>query len=133
MYMTLRVLRIKDYFVEAAGAGMYPFMIYEKASSIVKEVESTGPPLGAFPQFNYTNNKFELSKGDIILLMTDGFTERFNINNEMIGDDKAKEILGEIAGESAGKIIERFVKECDVWGGDRPQDDDVTFVVIKIK
>jgi serine phosphatase RsbU (regulator of sigma subunit) len=133
MYMTLCVLRIKDYFVEAAGAGMYPFMIFKKAASIVKEVESTGPPLGNFPQFNYTSHKFELSKGDVILLMTDGFEERFNIKNEMLGDKIAKEILGEIAGASADKIIERFVKECNEWGEDRPQDDDVTFVVIKIK
>jgi len=133
MYMTLRVLRIKDYSVEAAGAGMYPFMIFEKAAGVVKEVESTGPPLGAFPHFNYTNNKFELSSGDVIVLMTDGFTERLNERNEMIGDKRAKEILIESAGASAGKIIERFVKECDDWGGDRPQDDDVTFVVIKIK
>jgi len=133
MYMTLRVLRFKDHSVEAAGAGMYPFMIYEKAANSIKEVDSTGPPLGAFPQINYTSHKFELLKGDIILLMTDGFTERFNKNNEMIGDKRAKEILVESAGESAGKIIERFVKVGDEWGGDRPQDDDVTFVVIKIK
>lgn len=133
MYMTLCVLRIKDSYVEAAGAGMYPFMIYEKAAHNVKEVESTGPPLATFPQFDYTSHKFELSTGDIILLMTDGFTERFNTNNEMIGDRRATEILVETAGETADKIIERFVKESDEWGGDRPQDDDSTFVVIKIK
>jgi serine phosphatase RsbU (regulator of sigma subunit) len=65
--------------------------------------------------------------------MTDGFTERFNSDNEMIGDNRAKEILKEVAEESAGKIIERFVKEGDDWAGDRPQDDDSTFVVIKMK
>ena len=109
------------------------FLIFEKETGVIREVESAGPPLGAFPHFNYTNNKLELSSGDVILLMTDGFTERFNINNEMIGDKRAKEILGKFAGESAGKIIERFVKEGDLWGGDRPQDDDATFVVIKVK
>jgi serine phosphatase RsbU (regulator of sigma subunit) len=133
MYMTLRVLRFKDHSVEAVGAGMYPFMIYEKATSTIKEVESTGPPLGNFPQFNNTSYKIELSSGDVILLMTDGFTERFNVKNEMIGDERAKEILIETAGESAGNIIERFVKKSDEWGGDRPQDDDATFVVIKMK
>lgn len=133
MYMTLCILRIKDYSLEAAGAGMYPFMIYDKATGVVKEVESTGPPLGNFPKFNYKSHKFELSKGDVIILMTDGFSERFNENNEMIGDKRAKELFVESAGESADKIIDRFVKECDEWGGDRPQDDDVTFVVIKIK
>jgi serine phosphatase RsbU (regulator of sigma subunit) len=133
MYMTLRILRIKESHLEVIGAGMFPFLIFEKATDIIREVESSGPPLGAFPQFNYTNNKFELSSGDVIVLMTDGFTERFNVNNEMIGDKRAKDILVESAGESAGNIIERFVKESDEWGGDRPQDDDSTFVVIKMK
>ena len=65
--------------------------------------------------------------------MTDGFTERLNERKEILGDEKAKAILGVSAGASADEIIERFVKECDEWGGDRPQDDDATFVVIKIK
>jgi serine phosphatase RsbU (regulator of sigma subunit)/ligand-binding sensor domain-containing protein len=133
MYMTLHILRIKESHLEVIGAGMFPFLIFEKATGVIREVESAGPPLGAFPHFNYTNSEFKLSSGDVIVLMTDGFTERFNINNEMIGDKRAKEILVESAGESAGKIIERFVKESDEWGGDRPQDDDSTFVVIKIK
>jgi serine phosphatase RsbU (regulator of sigma subunit) len=133
MYMTLRILRIKKSHLEVIGAGMYPFLIFEKATGVVREVESIGPPLGAFPNFNYTNNEFELSTGDVIVLMTDGFTERLNERKEMLGDEKAKAILSEVAGASTNEIIERFVKECDDWGGDRPQDDDVTFVVIKIK
>lgn len=133
MYMTLRILRIKESYLEVIGAGMYPFLIFEKATGLIREVESAGPPLGAFPNFNYANNKFELSTGDVIVLMTDGFTERLNERNEMLGDEKAKAILGEIADASADEIIERFVKECDEWGGVRPQDDDATFVVIKIK
>jgi len=133
MYMALRILRIRDYYVEAVGAGMFPFLFYEREARIIKEVESTGPPLGVFPQFNYTSYKFNISAGDVILLMTDGFTERFNEQKEMLGDDNAKNILMEVAGESANNIIERLVKECKLWGGDRPQDDDVTFVVIKMK
>jgi len=133
MYMTLRILRIKESHLEVIGAGMYPFLIFDKATGVIREVESVGPPLGAFPQLHYTNNKFELSTGDVIVLMTDGFTERLNERNEMLGDEKAKAILGEIAGASANEIIERFVKECDEWGGERPQDDDATYVVIKIK
>jgi len=133
MYMTMQILRIKESHLEVIGAGMFPFLIFENATGVIREVESTGPPLGAFPQFNYTSHKFELSRGDVIVLMTDGFTERFNENNEMISDKRAEEILLESAGESAAKIIERFVKESDEWGGNRPQDDDATFVVIKIK
>ena len=131
MYMTLRILRIKDSHLEVIGAGMYPFLIYEKATGIIKEIESSGPPLGVFTHFNYAKQEYKLARGDVMFLMTDGFTERINNKNEMIGDDRAKNILDEVCDESANEIIKRFVKECDKWGGDIPPNDDVTFVVIK--
>ena len=113
--------------------GCLYLLIYQKSTNSIRELESSGPPLGGFSDYKYETCRVDLSEGDVILLLSDGFEERFNIKNEMLGDKIAKEILGEIAGESAAKIIERFVKECDEWGEDRPQDDDVTFVVIKIK
>ena len=133
MYMTLRILRIKDSNLDVIGAGMFPFLIYNPITGDIREIESTGPPLGAFPQGQYSNKEIKLAKGDVILLMTDGFTERRNDKNEMIGDKKSEEILREISNGSANEIIQRFVKECDAWGGDIPQDDDVTFIAIKMK
>ena len=34
---------------------------------------------------------------------------------------------------SANEIVNNFIKASDEWGGSRPQDDDITFVVIKVK
>ena len=133
MHMGIMLTRIKGNKLEMVGAGMPSMLIYQNSTDSIRELESSGPPLGGFPNYKYETCQVDLSGGDVILLLSDGFEERFNINKEMLGDDKAKEILEEIAGESSDKIIERFVKECDEWGGDRPQDDDVTFVVIKVK
>ena len=133
MHMAIMLTRINGYSLEIVGAGMPSMLIYQNSTNSVRELESSGPPLGGFPDYKYETCRVDLSEGDVMLLLSDGFEERFNIKKEMLGDDKAKEVLEEIAGESAGKIIERFVKECDEWGGDRPQDDDVTFVVIKLK
>jgi serine phosphatase RsbU (regulator of sigma subunit) len=133
MHMGIMLTRINSYRLEMVGAGMPSMLIYQNSTDSIKELESSGPPLGGFPDYKYETCRADLSDGDVILLLSDGFEERFNIKKEMLGDSRAKEILREIAGESSGKIIERFVKECDEWGGDRPQDDDVTFVVIKIK
>jgi hypothetical protein len=41
--------------------------------------------------------------------------------------------LRETANESAQNIINRFVSVGEQWAGKRPPDDDVTFVVLKIK
>ena len=131
--MGIMLTRINGYRLEMVGAGMPSMLIHQNSTNSVRELESSGPPLGGFPDYKYETCRVDLSEGDVILLLSDGFEERFNIKKEMLGDDKAKETLLESAGESAGKIIERFVKESDEWGGDRPQDDDATFVVIKIK
>ena len=74
-----------------------------------------------------------LSTGDIIVLMSDGFAERMNEKKEIFGWDKGKELLAEMNGLSADQIIKEFVKASDQWGGERQQDDDITFVVFKVK
>jgi len=64
--------------------------------------------------------------------MSDGFPEMFNPNNEMLGFEKAAEILPSIAGNAAPEIIDELVKVGELWANGRPQDDDVTFVVLKV-
>lgn len=133
MYMTLRILRIKGSHLDVIGAGMFPFLIYNPITEDIREVESTGPPLGIFQNIHYSNCEFEISKGEVILMMTDGFVEQRNDKNEMIGDKKSEVILREVGSASAQEILDRFVRESKEWGGVIPPDDDITFVVIKIK
>jgi serine phosphatase RsbU (regulator of sigma subunit) len=64
-------------------------------------------------------------------LMSDGFPEMFNETGEMLGFEKAVEVLPEIAPGAPEQIIERLVCIGQEWAGSRPQDDDVTFVVLK--
>lgn len=47
-------------------------------------------------------------------------------------DAGAKSVLKESA-QSAQEIINQFVRTRDEWAGTRPLDDDVTFVVLKVR
>lgn len=49
----------------------------------------------------------------------------------MLDYSRARDVLAEAAGESPQVIIDRFVAEGDAWAGVRPQDDDITFVVLR--
>ncbi len=51
----------------------------------------------------------------------------------MLGYEKAAEILPQIARSSSQHIINQLVKIGEDWANGRPQDDDVTFVVLKLK
>ena len=64
--------------------------------------------------------------------MSDGFPERFNGRGEMMDYAQAKSLLEEVAHQSP-QDINHFVKAGDEWGEGRPQVDDVTFVVLKVR
>jgi serine phosphatase RsbU (regulator of sigma subunit) len=133
MYMSCCFLRFQDNQIQVVGAGMPPCLYYNSEAKGVAEIESNGPPLGVFPNFNYEINCYIPSSGDIIILMSDGFAERMNDKKEIYGWDKGKDLLARMTGLSSNEIINEFVKTSDEWGEDREQDDDITIIVLKVK
>jgi serine phosphatase RsbU (regulator of sigma subunit) len=133
MYMSLHFIRISNKQLQVVGAGMPPILYFQSSTKNIMEIESGGPPLGGFPNFKYKFYNYELYKGDIIVVLTDGFAERMNNKKEIFGWDKGKDLLKRISDSTADEIIKEFIKTSDEWGGERPQDDDTTFVVFKVK
>jgi serine phosphatase RsbU (regulator of sigma subunit) len=133
LFMAMTMLKIRGKRVEASAAGMPALLIYRAAEGRVEELLISGMPLGSITAYPYKQHEFELNAGDAIMLMSDGFPEMFNEQNEMLDYGRAREVLAEVAHETSSGIIERFVREGDEWVGERPQDDDVTFVVLKVK
>ncbi|HYP49912.1 MAG TPA: PP2C family protein-serine/threonine phosphatase, partial [Pyrinomonadaceae bacterium] len=114
-------------------AGMPPLLVYRAATGEIEEIAIRALPLGSISNFAYQERELPLSPGDVLVLMSDGFPEMFNAAGEMLADDEAKRVLAESAHFSAQEIINRFVKVGENWAGTRPPDDDVTFVVLKVK
>ncbi len=90
-------------------------------------------PLGSPFTVNYEQLELTLAPGDCILLMSDGFPEMFNEAGEMLGFEKAAEILPDVAHRSPQEIVDSFVTAGNEWANGRQPDDDLTFVVLKIK
>ncbi len=65
--------------------------------------------------------------------MSDGFPERFNQDGEMLDYWRAKDSLTEVADRSSQEIIQHFVGVGEAWADGKLQEDDVTFVVLKVK
>ena len=130
LYMALTIVKIKDRRVRVSAAGMPPMLVHRAATGTVDEIVIRGMPLGgvAFP---YQEIEIELEPGDTLLLMSDGFPERFNEHGEMLDYAKARDVLAEIAGQPPSTIIEHFVATGEAWANGHPQNDDVTFVVLK--
>lgn len=133
LYMGLTLLEIKDLQMKLASAGMPPVMLYHAESNCVEEIIIKGMPLGSFADFPYQQKEFRLFPGDIILLMSDGYMEQFNGRKEMLGQESIKKTLQNSYSKAPQAIIEDLVRNLESWQGDAPQQDDVTFVVLKVK
>ena len=120
--------------VKASGGGMPPLYIL-RSNAGVEEIGIEGLPLGAMEGAKYRLTEFRLEKSDLLVLMSDGLTERFNDTGEMLSDVR---LVAEIkkagkTGQSASGILEALVKWGDDWSNHTPQNDDVTLVALKVK
>jgi len=118
-------------------------MIYAGASHRHCYLWRPGEPINhlkirssAIGQTENTEYKCEilpLKKDDVILWYTDGLTENKNENGQMFGYRSIKYILEHSPGYSAQEIKDRIVNEALNHYGDHPREDDITFIVGKMK
>jgi serine phosphatase RsbU (regulator of sigma subunit) len=133
MFMAMTMAKIKDNQLTISCAGMPTVLIYRDEQKRVEEVSIKAMPWGSPLTTTFEQRETTLGAGDTIMMMSDGFPEMFNETGEMLDFGKAKRLLSVIAAESAQEIINRFVEVGENWAGKRPPDDDVTFVVLKVK
>ncbi len=133
LFMAMTVARLKNNSLTITAAGMPPILIYRASQQRIEEVFIKAMPLGCISNYSYKQEEVALASSDIVVLMSDGFPERFNPANEMLGYDQAKQTLASNAHLSSQEILARLVQIGDEWGQSRLADDDVTFVVLKIR
>lgn len=133
LMMGFMMLKIKSNKLEFANAGMPPIFIYRKNLNEVEEILLTGMPLGAMKNFPYEIRETELSSGDTILLLSDGLPELKNENDEQYGYTKVKDEFKSAAEKHPDEIVEYLKNSASQWMSGLEPDDDITFVVIKVK
>jgi serine phosphatase RsbU (regulator of sigma subunit) len=133
LYMAMAIVKIRDHTMTASSAGMPPILIFRPDAGKAEELELKGMPLGGFSNFPYTTREAVLRPGDTVLLMSDGFPEMFNAAGETLDYPKAREAFEHVAHLQPREIIEQLVLAGAEWAGGRALEDDVTFVVMKVK
>jgi serine phosphatase RsbU (regulator of sigma subunit) len=133
LYMAMLLAKIKGKKLTFSSAGMPPVLIYREKNGLVEELRLQAMPLGGIKDFKYAEKGTTLSPGDTLLLMSDGFPELFNKQKEILDYERAKEIFGNAAPQSPKKIIEELCSAADDWQAGTIQQDDITFVVMKMK
>lgn len=131
--MCMTFLKIKDNQFKVGSAGMPPLYIYRAVTQMVDEFIIEGAPLGTFIGFPYQIKSQELKPGDVILLMTDGFPELISKSGEVFNYTRVSELFRKHADLPSEKIIEEFEKAASDWLQGKEADDDLTFVVLKVR
>jgi sigma-B regulation protein RsbU (phosphoserine phosphatase) len=133
VFMTLFFLVIEAHSGHATWvrAGHEPALLYDPDSDHFEQLEGKGIPLGVDDNWKYSNYKITIKPGQILILITDGLWESRNLNGEMFGRERFKNIIRQSASLKAEEITENVFKAVTSFQGKAQQEDDITMVVLK--
>lgn len=84
-----------------------------------------GLPLGVLQEAKYKSESVTLTRGAMIMLYSDGLNEAFNLNDQMFGLERPKDL---VVPSNAEKWGERLFEGVFLWGRGREQTDDITLL-----
>ncbi len=121
----------------ATGAGRYVnaghndcFLLRHNKSE-VELLKSTGLPLGMLPGLPYEEKSFQLERGDLLALYSDGVSEAYDENENEWGEVRLLDCLRSVNQDSAERVVARVFEEIDLFAGAAPQHDDITLLIFK--
>ena len=118
--------------LELISAGHGPLIFYSAATDRFLAIEAQGPPLGLLPEFGYCGPRtLKFASGDILLMVTDGFVEWANADDEDFGQNRLEEVIRACRRLPATKIITELYAAVVRFVGSMPQPDDLTALVVK--
>ncbi len=120
----------QTYKLQAANAGCISPLL-RKSDGRVEWMETFGLPLGASSEAIYQEVTVELSKGDMIILTSDGVIEASNTSGEMWGFTRLEQAVASGPTDSAEAMLNHLKAEIETYLDVDPHDD-LTIVVIRI-
>ena len=114
-----------------ANAGHNPPIFYKAESGKIEILDTTGPLLGPVPNAPYYIESINFSKGDVLLLFSDGITETSDSKFEQYGDDRLINIFKEVSSFSSKEIVLKILDDVVIYSKNGSYSDDKTLVAIK--
>jgi serine phosphatase RsbU (regulator of sigma subunit)/putative methionine-R-sulfoxide reductase with GAF domain len=113
------------------NAGHNPPLHYRAAQGDLVELTRTGIVLGIEREFQFEQRMATLSRGDFVVLYTDGVSEAADAQSNEFGVERMTQIILDHRGRPAGDIITAVKSELDSFAKGVPQFDDITMVAFK--
>ena len=121
------------YVIRVANAGcIWP--IIKRVDGSVEWIKANGMPLGLgfSTQLGYNEKALGLSKGDLVILTSDGVVEATNTKDEMFSFERLEETVKSVPQHGAEAMLNHLKAEVAAFVGEAEQRDDVTIVVAQL-
>jgi sigma-B regulation protein RsbU (phosphoserine phosphatase) len=97
------------------------------------KVPVAGLPLGIEDEARYEERAYHLEPGDMLVMYSDGITERANSAGEFYGPERLRQLVEQNHQASAADLVARVFEEVDRFAEGVPATDDGTLVILKVK
>ena len=130
MFATAAVLQLRpgSKSVTYSLAGHPALMRYCSQQRKIVEYASQNLPLAILPDQQFATDQLECDPGDVLLLLTDGFSEVFDTNAAELGMEPIKSALLKTADRPLSEIFESLRSISLSFG---KQDDDQTMLLVR--
>jgi phosphoserine phosphatase RsbU/P len=134
-FVTIALARIDpvNHTLAFASAGHVAGFLISEPDTEVIALESTGPPLGLFPDSQFKcGPEVSLQPGQILLLQTDGAAESAATDGEEFGNERILNYVRQHRSQAAQEIADGIFSEVRNFVNHEPQLDDITTMLVKV-
>jgi len=135
MGLCLMVIDLDKMKADLTSTGMpFPFF-FRKKTGDYQILELTGPPLGMVADLELSVVSMDLEPGDLVVFVSDGFTERMNpeevlwFENQKF-NETVESVLKTVSDPEA--ITGSLFQACDEFAGGLENEDDMTSLIIRV-
>ncbi|MCC6260350.1 MAG: SpoIIE family protein phosphatase [Anaerolineales bacterium] len=127
------ILNLENNEFSYARAGHEPPLLLHANGSVERIPHSAGMAIGLWEDVTLDERVVKLTRGDTLLMYTDGMTDCRNPHGEAFGLERIKNLLSGLAEQSAQQVCDKLLETLQGYQAGSKQDDDVTLVAIKVK
>jgi PAS domain S-box-containing protein len=115
------------------SAGHRSGYVLDSSGEVTAELESVSLPIAITPDAEFpVGAPIDLHKGDVVVLLTDGFVETRSCAGEYFKTERMLDVVRANRSRAASEIIESLYQAVQDFSGFEALDDDLTAVVIKV-
>jgi sigma-B regulation protein RsbU (phosphoserine phosphatase) len=125
----LATIDTKSGTIQYCNGGHHPPILLEAASGEIRWLKPTGPAIGLTRYADFKSETVSVSKGDLLLLYTDGLVESRSGNGDEFGEDRVASFIRENHSKPINDIVKEIRDEAAEFSG--KFQDDLTMLAIK--